>query len=65
MFRAQDFDRESRPLFGSRRSAVRQFAGGALAAFAVTGVGYALAQVTDDDTPRPAVTRCADVECSR
>ena len=33
----------SRPLFDSRRSALRQFAGGALAAFAVAGAGYLLA----------------------
>lgn len=44
-WRAEHLDARpvSRPLFDTRRSALRQFAGGALAAFAVAGVGYALA----------------------
>lgn len=43
-------------------SAPRQFAGGALAAIVVSGVGWALAQVTTPDPPRarPAVVRCAE-----
>lgn len=52
--RADDFDRTPRPsrplLDPDPARALRQMIGGALAAFALTGVGYVAAQVTQHDT---------------